>query len=112
MKTFILVLSSLFVFINPNFEMKTKEKPRILESSRFRTVDCTPDVISECVYERLVIINPMLYAVTVTLNCGDSSEEADVNISPRVKLTVDVSLDLPGDPQIPSCHIKSWKKKL
>ncbi len=113
MKTLILALSSLFVFINPDFQMKmTKEKPHIISAERFRTVDCKPDVISECVSERLVIVNPMLYPVIVTLNCGDSSEESDINISPRVKLTVDVALDLPGDPQTPSCQIKAWKKQL
>lgn len=113
MKTLILALSSLFVFINPEFEMKMKkEKPRILEASRFRTVGCTPDVLSQCVSERLLIVNPMLYTAILTINCGDDSDEADVTMYPRTKLTVEIELDIPGDPETPSCRITGWRKLL
>lgn len=88
---------------------KHKVAPRIVEQSVVHPTNCLDNdpLMPVCTMLHVVMENPLLKPVNATIQCG--ADEAEIVLSPRTRLTVDVEMTLFVTD--PSCDIIKWKVK-
>lgn len=85
--------------------------PFIVMDSKGKVNGCTNEP-KPCYGRDLVIENPLFRFVLVQFDCGSMMFNSPVvEISPRVKMTFQITSDQPGSMSEGQCKIKFWKVK-
>ena len=82
--------------------------PYIVEQSVVHPTNCQDQdpLMPVCTMVHVVMENPLFVPVVASIRCGE--DEADVNLSPRTRLTVDVEMTLYVSDV--NCEILKWRK--
>ncbi len=99
----------LFCFA-PQFDAKVTHKvvPRIVSNAQHKTENCSTDPLSPCLNEVVVIENPFLTPVDVTIGCGEMNDTQELHIPARTRLSIDIELTAPPA-RDPACQLIGYK---
>ncbi len=84
-------------------------QPSIVDSSSRRNDECKEDPLNPCIFEILVIKNPLLVPVEVTIGCGIDLDINTAIVPARSKMTVELEITSPVD-RTGHCQIVGWEK--